>query len=179
MPPAERQRLFFALWPDEGLRLRLVRTLGGREFQKTTGRAVAAQNLHITLRYLGALSPSEQECAERVAAVLHADGFSIELNRVDYWAGPRVAWLGTDEIPAQLQKLVEDLETGLRRCGLPPETRPYQPHLTFLRNARPGGLPRTIEPLSWRVDDFVLVRSVTVSGGVRYELLRRWDLGNG
>ncbi len=177
MPRVEGQRLFFALWPDEELRLRLAELLESGGFRSAAGRAVAAENLHVTLRYLGAISPAQQECAERVAAAIRAEGFSITLNRVGYWAGPRVAWLGTDSIPAPLQRLVAELESGLQGCGLPPETRPYRPHLTILRRARPGGLPRHIEPLPWRLEDFVLVRSIAVPGGVSYETVSRWPLG--
>ncbi|HFC54230.1 MAG TPA: RNA 2',3'-cyclic phosphodiesterase [Gammaproteobacteria bacterium] len=177
MPRVEGQRLFFALWPDDELRLRLAELLESGEFRNAAGRAVAVENLHITLRYLGVISPAQQACAERVAAAIRAEGFSITLNRVGYWAGPRVAWLGAGEIPAPLQKLVAELESGLQGCGLPPETRPYRPHLTILRRARSDGLPRHIEPLPWQVEGFVLVRSVTVQGGVRYEVVRRWELG--
>ncbi len=177
MPPPERQRLFFALWPDEPLRRQLTMVLGGERFRDAGGRAVAPEDLHITLRYLGALSGTRRCCAERVAsAVGRRGGFRMELSHVGYWPGPRVAWLGMEETPAALRQLVDALETGLRGCDLPPERRPYHPHLTFLRKARPEGLPDSVEPLLWQVESFVLAGSVSNRGGVRYRVLRRWSL---
>ena len=175
MPSAEsRQRLFFALWPDEPLRRELQRVLTGKPFEGAVGRQVVPGNYHITLRYLGPLTREQQACAERVADRLRGEDFRLTLDRVGYWAGPRVAWLGTGQVPAALERLVEALESGLEACGFEPERRPFQPHLTFLRKARPTALPATVSPILWPVDHFALVRSRTLPEGVRYDVVRSW-----
>ncbi len=176
MPSAEpRQRLFFALWPDEPLRRELERLLTGGPFKTVTGRRVVPENYHITLRYLGPVTEPQQSCAERVADRLQSEDFQLTLDRVGYWPGPRVAWLGAEQVPAALEKLVEALESGLESCGFEPERRPFQPHLTFLRKARPTALPTTVSPIVWPVDRFALVRSRTLPEGVRYDVVRSWS----
>jgi 2'-5' RNA ligase len=72
--------------------------------------------------------------------------------------------------------LVESLRGTLGECGLAPESRPYQPHITLARKAN-RGLPVTdIEPIHWSVGDFCLAESVTDPQGARYRILRRWPL---
>ncbi len=176
MPPDKRQRLFFAMWPDEALRRRLKQLLAEKPFQAVGGRSVPPENFHITLRYLGSLSESKRQCVERVADNIHADKFQLVLDQAGYWRGPGVAWLGASETPPILLNLVKELETSLEACGLEPESRPYQPHLTFLRKARPEALPSTITPILWQVERFVLVHSVTLPEGVHYEIVRSWNL---
>ncbi len=176
MPPDKRQRLFFALWPDQSLRQQLKQLLAGEAFQAVGGRTVPPENFHITLRYLGSLTELERQCAERVADNIHSDRFQLVLDQADYWRGSRVAWLGASNTPPPLLKLVKSLETGLVSCGLEPESRSYQPHLTFLRKVRPEALPTTVTPVIWQVDRFVLVHSVTLPEGVHYEVVRSWNL---
>ncbi len=176
MPSAEpRQRLFFALWPDQPLRRELERLLTGEPFKAVTGRRVVPENYHITLRYLGPVTEAQQSCVERIADRLQGEDFRLTLDRVGYWPGPRVAWLGAEQVPAALGRLVEALESGLESCGFEPERRPFQPHLTFLRKARPTALPTTVSPIVWPVDRFALVRSHTLPEGVRYDVVRSWS----
>ncbi len=176
MSPDKRQRLFFALWPDEALRQQLKRLLAKEPFRAIDARPVPPENFHITLRYLGLLPVSQRVCAEQIADNIHADSFQLVLDQAGYWRSPKVAWLGASKIPPILLNLVRELETGLELCGLEPESRSYQPHLTFLRKARPEALPSTIPPVIWQVDRFVLVHSITLPEGVRYEIVRSWNL---
>jgi len=176
MPSAEpRQRLFFALWPDESLRQELERILTGESFKAVTGRQVAPENYHITLRYLGPLTEAQQSCVEQVADALRGENFQLTLDKVGYWPGPRVAWLGTERPPIALEMLVKALERGLVSCGFEPERRPFQPHLTFLRKALPKALPTSVSPIAWPVDRFALVRSRTLPEGVQYDIVRSWS----
>ena len=59
------------------------------------------------------------------------------------------------------------INQGLRACGLVPETRPYQVHLTLARNVRGLRLDRdrAIMPLAWKVSQFALVASWTLPDG--------------
>ncbi|HHS84090.1 MAG TPA: RNA 2',3'-cyclic phosphodiesterase [Gammaproteobacteria bacterium] len=176
MPPDKRQRLFFALWPDEALRQQLIKRLSEQMFRSSGGRPVPPENFHITLRYLGSLSSEERQCAEHVADTVRAVSFQLVLDRTGYWRGPKVAWLGAGAPPPALLDLVKQLEAGLVSCGLEPELRSYQPHLTFLRKGRPKMLPAEIPPVIWPVNRFVLVHSVTLPEGVHYEVVRSWNL---
>ncbi len=176
MSQDKRQRLFFALWPDETLRRQLKQLLVKKPFQAIGARPVPPENFHITLRYLGSLPESQRQCAERVADNIHADSFQLVLDQVGYWRDSGVVWLGASNAPLTLFNLVKALETGLESCALEPESRFYQPHLTFLRKACPDALPSTITPIVWQADRFVLVHSVTLPEGVQYKVVRSWSL---
>lgn len=181
--PRDRpQRLFFALWPDDALRQRLA-DCGRPLVQAVRGRAVATENLHITLIFLGDVDAEQQACLEGQATTF-AEGlacppFELRLDQFGHWPRPRVLWLGARETPVPLSLLVERLSAAARECGLSSDTRPYRPHLTLMRKV--ARVPhRLLEapfaPLSWPVSGFVLVRSIVRPPGVAYEVLREWSL---
>ena len=64
MGEGENQRLFFALWPDEGTRERLA-TLA---LDDITVRWVSRDNLHVTLAFLGSVDKHARSCVEHVAS---------------------------------------------------------------------------------------------------------------
>lgn len=171
---AETQRLFFALWPDEAVRAQLARVLG--KVPLKDGKRVAAENLHITLAFLGSVTADRRGCVESVAAAIRGTGFRLTLDRIGHWPKPRVLWAGSSATPAELLALVQALTEGLRRCGFKPEARPFQAHLTLARkvsHVKPG---LTMEPVVWQVDRFCLVRSSTLPEGAKYEVLASWPL---
>ena len=174
-PREKRKRLFFALWPDAKVRQSLAR-IASRSL-KRRGRTVPAENLHLTLAFLGAVPADRQRCMERVADNLAAGTFELAFNHLGYWPRPRVIWSGCEDTPEALLLLVDALRQGMRRCGLEPENRPYRAHMTLARKASVaptfGASHDTVE---WRIGNFHLVESKTLSSGARYETLRSWKL---
>lgn len=172
--PEEVQRLFFALWPDDEVRARLGPLT--RTVVHKTGRPVAAENLHITLVFLGSVVAERFPCVKAVADGVQGKCFRLTLDRIGHWPRPQVLWAGASVTPPELAALARELSEGLKSCGFTPETRPYQAHLTLARKvnrAKPG---LTMEPVSWSVDRFCLVRSLTLPEGVKYEVLASWPL---
>jgi 2'-5' RNA ligase len=169
------QRLFFALWPEAGLQQQLAKAAGAL-LPPGHGRRVVAENLHCTLVFLGAVTPAQRLCVEAAAGAVHVSGFTLTLDRFGYFHRPQVGWLGTTSMPAALAALVADLSRGCAPCGFPPESRPYEVHLTVVRKlTRDPGRPPVI-PIGWRVERFALVESVSTDDGVRYVPLRFWEL---
>ena len=165
--------MFFALWPEPTIRTRLAALLPGLA---EAGRPVAADNLHLTLAFLGPTSARQQACMETWAAGLSCPAFTLELNHYGHWPGPRVAWLAPEQWPEALGELAAALAEGMRHCGLVPDPRPYRPHITLLRKARvlPEGLPELHIP--WQIQGFVLCESCSSAQGVEYRVLRRFGL---
>jgi len=174
-PAPETQRLFFALWPDDALREELHR-LARKVARVGGGKPMAVENLHITLAFLGSIAPDTRQCLENIASSLQIPTFTLVLNQVGYWPRPRVIWFGAGETPMPLRQLAQGLNSGLAVCGLTPETRPFATHLTVMRKASRGPDQTVIPPLSWEVDNFVLVQSLTLPEGAQYRVLRRWSL---
>lgn len=172
----ETERLFFALQPDAATRARCADA--ARTGQPGHCRWVAPENIHLTLVFLGATTPEQRDCAERAVDGHGVSPFVLSLNSMGHFPKPQVTWLGTTTIPAELIRLVQFLTNGLSRCGFSLDARPYVPHVTVARKARRPPTRRSIEPIPWHCDAFVLMKSDTVHGLPRYEVLRRWRLGS-
>ncbi|MDX1514676.1 MAG: RNA 2',3'-cyclic phosphodiesterase [Gammaproteobacteria bacterium] len=171
-------RLFFALWPDGETRRRLAELVprGARR----QGRPVPAENLHLTLVFLGRAEAAARDCVESAAADIR--GFAVELHitHLGFWPRPRVVWAGVETTPPGLVGLVDDLRAAAAGCGLSTESRPYRAHVTLMRKARERpGFHVDIESFRWRADSFHLVESATLPAGARYRLLRSWPLNGG
>jgi 2'-5' RNA ligase len=172
---AERQRLFFALWPDDHTRSALAR-IARERLAGARGRLVAAENLHLTLAFLGSRDADYRACAERAAERLSARAFTLEFVRTGYWPRPRVLWAAPDRTPEALEGLASTLSNALVQCGHEPESRPFRAHITLARKVR-GPLDEAVHtPVRWRVGEFCLVASETRPEGARYSRLRSWSL---
>ncbi|MGH8519928.1 MAG: 2'-5' RNA ligase family protein, partial [Gammaproteobacteria bacterium] len=62
---APTQRLFFALWPSEEARSSLAEVTASLHVRRA--KPVPAENLHITLLFLGSVTAQTRTCAEAIA----------------------------------------------------------------------------------------------------------------
>ncbi|KPV40563.1 hypothetical protein AN478_05090 [Thiohalorhabdus denitrificans] len=173
----EAQRLFFALWPPADLQKELAEAaraaLGGRR-----GRLVPAENLHVTLAFLGEVGPEARRCAEEAADTLNGEAFPLTLDRLGYWARRGLLWAGPTRTPEALPALADELGRALEPCGVERDRRPFQVHITVARKAARMPGRQVIGPLEWRVDRFVLVASSLGPQGAAYTTLREWPLAD-
>ncbi len=180
MPPADSNRLFFALWPGDIVREashQAARDLKLR--MQPSGNLSSPARYHITLLFLGDQVPADKEAAAlQAATTVRAAPFELRLDHAGSFRNPRQVpwWLGAREMPSGLQVLYERLREALGRAGVPPERMRFVPHLTILRDQKMI-LPTTaIKPIAWSVDEFVLIRSHVERQPAEYELLGRWPL---
>jgi 2'-5' RNA ligase len=166
-------RLFFALWPGEAQRLALTRVQ--RVLPAHHGRDAHPEDLHVTLVFLGDLDAERRACAETVADQVRGRPLVLNLDRVGCFPRARVLWCGADHCPDPLLDLVGALNRGLRDCRIRLDHRPYTPHATLARKARPLHGYSLEVPITWPVDHFVLATSQE-GGPPRYRVLRRWPL---
>ena len=161
-------RFFFAVWPP-------VETAGRLEAWASSfeGRRTPATKIHLTLAFLGVVSPDKALAAAReVRGRRHA----IPIDKAHYWRHNRILWVGPREMPAELRALVEALHLQLYRAEYILERRPFAAHVTLARNARP---PAELPPppaVEWPVHEFSLVRSRTSGKGSVYEIVERFPL---
>ncbi len=98
-------------------------------------RWVPPENYHVTLRFIGEAPRYVAEEIDHALSALKAPGFPLTLAGVGTFAkGGRTQslHLGVERHP-QLDRLRSKIETALQRCGLEPERRRFQPHLTLAR----------------------------------------------
>lgn len=170
------ERLFFALWPDEALRSEL--SARARQIQSVAedGTPVPDDNLHITLRFMGALDKAAAKRAESAAGRVRKRDVQLVLDRAGFWPQPRVLWLGCNDAPDPLLGVIADLNTELGGEGFDLRTRPYKPHVTVARGVTVAGTPPPVEPLHWHPERFALVRSSTSGPLSQYDIVAEWPL---
>jgi 2'-5' RNA ligase len=173
---ADLSRLFFALWPDDQTRLKLVRL--SQSIVTQGFRPVHPQNLHITLVFLGQVDAASDLLIKHSVSAISAEPFDLTFDQLSYWSKPKVLCLTCSHTPDEGQTLVAELNREAANCGLQTETRPYQPHITLARHAQ--YLPNlSIEPMVWRAESFCLVESFSEPGGVNYQVRQQWPFTSG
>jgi len=98
-------------------------------------RWVPPENYHLTLRFIGETPRHRAEDIDSALAALSARSFSLTMAGVGtFTKGGRstALWAGVERNP-QLDHLQNKIETALQRCGLEPERRRFQPHVTLAR----------------------------------------------
>ncbi|NPA26122.1 MAG: RNA 2',3'-cyclic phosphodiesterase [Chloroflexi bacterium] len=103
-------------------------------------RWVPVENIHLTLKFLGDVSPRNLELVKSMLdgeVSLHRPfEFGVgTLGAFPHERHPRVLWVGVQG-PRALSDLYEGIETAMARLGYPRERRPFTPHLTLARVAR-------------------------------------------
>jgi 2'-5' RNA ligase len=169
-----RQRLFFALWPDDEVRAALDAT--GKSLLGKRIKRVPAANLHLTLAFAGSVTASVRRCLESSAGAIQLTPFDLTIDQCGHWHRPRIAWIGPTHTPSGLWSLVGAMRTAFESCGLQAETRPYQPHMTLARKISRLTNDTPITPVPWSIRSFSLIESVTDPRGVRYQRLVSWAL---
>lgn len=168
------ERLFLALWPDETVRTALaalcVRADSG------TGRPVPADNIHLTLVFLGSVDAERRACIEDACAAVQVPAFALTLANLHWHARRRMVWVAPVEVPARLSELVGILNSRLTRCGFVPEARPFRAHVTLARDVRRRIAQRPFDAIRWNIGEFCLVDSRPGVRGSVYTICRRWPL---
>ena len=167
------RRLFFALWPDANSRVALA-LLARQVASETRGRAVAADNLHLTLAFLGerpaAMVPDL--CASMVA--IDVAPFSLSLDAVGCWRKTGIASLNASRSVAPLVTLRERIVQALATLGVVIDARAYVPHVTLARRIESVVTRQLAAPIEWHVRSFALVASTLDAAGAKYELQHTW-----
>ena len=135
-------RLFVALRPPPGVR---AACLTAMEDGPPGWAWQDAEQLHLTLRYIGEV---ERPMAEDVASALgslHAPPIDLALSGVGWFDhGPRGALFARVAPVEPLAALHGKVNRALVRAGLKPEGRAFLPHITLARR-RSGA----VDPAGW------------------------------
>jgi 2'-5' RNA ligase len=166
-------RLFFALWPGVRQREALVRIQ--RELPSQRCRPTHPEDFHITLVFLGDVDANRRCCAEEAADRVCGAPFSLKLDSFGCFPRTGVLWCGASESPRPLLDLLQGLNSGLLDCGFRPERRPFKPHVTLARKARPLRQRALEQAVSWPASEFALVIA-RPGERPRYRVERRWPL---
>jgi len=100
-------------------------------------RWVSIQNIHLTLKFLGDISPTNVEALAQILATEanSCSQFDISINGLGSFPNskrPRVLFIGI-RAPAELDALQRGVESACARLGYKSEAGPFSPHLTIGR----------------------------------------------
>ncbi|MEW6446411.1 MAG: RNA 2',3'-cyclic phosphodiesterase [Pseudomonadota bacterium] len=174
-----RRRLFFALWPGDAERAGFAAHLD--DAPSVGGRAMRADNLHLTLAFIGDVEVARLSCLERAgaAAARVAAPCPMIFDRLGLFPEARVLWAGMSRIPPELCLLQSAVAREVaERCGFTLDPRPFVPHLTLRRavDASRAVILPLMAPLAWRADALALVESSREADGVVYRPILYWPL---
>lgn len=143
----------------------------------------ATSNLHITLAFLGQVSPEQQRCLLEHAHRLSSTSAStsqqektLTLNHLGVFSKAKVLYLGLAKTPEWLSFLAQKLSHEAKGVGLFQEQRPYRPHVTIARKT--SDIPEVITSpnLTIKVNSFSLYQSQSTDNGVVYYPLKTFWL---
>lgn len=181
-------RAFLAIVLPPAIQIALAQEI--TRLEKLSGasvRWVAAENIHLTLKFLGEVEPDRLEnlkdglrqlCARQPRLEISVGGLGAFPNL----RRPRILWAGV-QAPPELAIFHQQLEQTAARAGFPAEAQAFSPHITLGRVRQPIGsialntlcaaLAAThIAPSGVAPVDFIhLYRSELLPAGPRYSLL--------
>lgn len=165
-------RCFVALWPDEAARARLAAVVREQQRRFPQARAMPAENLHLTLAFIGELDAAR---AAKLAAALDAlpiESFAWTLDAVGAFERARVLWAAGPPC-APLADLAQRVRTLLDTQRVPYDRKPFVAHVTLLRDLAPADARRAAAaiapPIVLRAGRPLLMQSVQQHGRQLYE----------
>ena len=183
-------RLFIAVDTPEDVRRELARVREHLRASRADARWEPDEKLHCTLKFIGDL-PDRQAgpLGDALAAeTRNAAPFDVRYAGVGCFPDkrrPRIVWAGIQDPAGGIQALAALADRVCRTFGVPPEDRPFHPHVTLGRIrslvSSDDLLSRmdsiTFEGPTVRIGEILLVRSTLKPSGSVYTVVRRFPLG--
>jgi len=182
-------RCFIAINLDDSLKREINSVMAGLRQGNWDVKWVPAENLHITLRFLG---ETPENITEKIRLELAGvsgrhESFDLNFRGVGVFPDrkrPRVVWIDLVH-PKDLIRLQQDVDEYLATLGFERETRDFSPHLTIGRVRSLRGRDfflEAMEALKDRdfgnigVDRIYLMKSDLKPAGAQYSVIAEFPL---
>ncbi|MEQ1648240.1 MAG: RNA 2',3'-cyclic phosphodiesterase [Hyphomicrobiaceae bacterium] len=140
-------------------------------------RWISADNMHLTLRFFGDITSSQEH--DIIEALDGIDEQSLTLNikgAAAFGGNSPTTIYAVVEPTLELLALQRAIERAVRPIGLPPEPRPFVPHVTLarLRHGRPRQIAHFLEDAGHmqldpiHIEEFALMSARPGTGGGPY-----------
>jgi 2'-5' RNA ligase len=139
-------RLFLALEIPSAVRENLAALINelravDASSSKNKARWVRAENLHVTLKFIGHVDAGKLDAIRAALAEVRSDApVELRFRGLGFFPNdrrPRVLWAGVEGSP-NLVALAGEIDARLSKLGIPRETRDFAPPLTLARFDPPG-----------------------------------------
>ncbi len=119
-------------------------------------KLVEPKNIHITVRFLGPISPAMVDRVHGAMKNVKFSPFNVRLQGLGVFPTlnyPRVVWAGITDGAEQLKNIFEQLEPQIHELGFAPDPNGFSPHLTIAR-VRSGANKQRLVDLIQRQEDY-------------------------
>jgi RNA 2',3'-cyclic 3'-phosphodiesterase len=148
-------------------------------------RWTAPESWHITLQFLGNVTPEQLPCLMAHLGKVQSQRISIQLGGIEVFDRAGVLFVGVT-VSEKLAALQRNVSSATEACGFAPESRPYHPHITLAR-VKDHALMRQLRELiagrsrqpafgTFEAEEFLLYESLLDRGGSRYEIRAQFPL---
>lgn len=164
-------RLFIGLTPPPAVRQQLAMARDQAHVQ-FGGKPVPADNLHLTLAFLGQTSLSRLDELTRLIDQCGFMAMTLQLAAIGSFSSAKVVWAGLAERHIALDALAGRLRRVLQQQDFSVDAQGFNAHVTLLRKAVCPA--HTITPtIIWRASQLSLYESRSTPAGVEYHILHR------
>ena len=151
-----------------------------------SARWVAADSIHITLRFIGEITENRLEEIDAALTGLTWKPLSIAVHGTGFFPGtssPRVFWAGLQ--CSTMEGLAAEINARLETAGFDSEKRAFRAHLTLARSKEhrlESTLVKAAEQFAeiefgkFTADRYYLYQSTTKAGGSVYTKLKEYPL---
>lgn len=166
-------RCFIAAWPDEPTRVALSSVSDDVRLRIEHRRATGADDLHLTLVFIGDLAEDVAlELSDAIAA-LRFKPFAWQLDTLGFFKEAGVVWVGAArETTKPLADLAVRVRALLDQMSIFYDRRPLAPHVTLLRGVK-SFAARKVTPIRWSIGSIALYRSEPARQASRYVRVAR------
>ena len=184
-------RLFIAIAIPDDVRNALAQFIEEIRGVAPKAKWVRAENLHITLKFLGETDEAKLPAIQNgLASIRHMEPVSFRFHGLGFFPNeryPRVFWVGM-ETSVKLILLAEAIDEEMHELGFPLEKRAFTPHLTLAR-FEPPALPPPLGPAakqnelrgfgSLTASEFHLIESKLKPTGAEYTTIQSFPFVSG
>jgi len=175
-------RAFVAVFPPPGVQRTLMEA--ARALPTDAFRLTAPERVHLTLKFLGEVSPEDLPRLNSALERMERPGVPFEAATSGFGVFPsarraRILWAGIGDGSGEFESLARAVEAALEPEGFAPENRPFVPHMTLGRARRPATFDPSdaaLPELHFPVRKLHLVQSRHEGSGVAYSSLAEYRL---
>lgn len=160
-------RLFVAINFNTETRSRLIAIRDELRSQSTHGNFSLDENLHLTLAFIGEVSPKKIDKIKAILETVTFDPFEATVEQLGTFSRGTLWWAGFRE-DTPLMLLQREIEHKLALCGFEMDGRKYSPHITLGREVVTEIKPWKIEPFGEPVSAVDLMKSERIGGKLTY-----------
>jgi 2'-5' RNA ligase len=131
------------------------------------GRFSLPENLHLTLAFIGEVSPKKVDKIEAILETVPFSPFGATIDRLGTFSHGTLWYAGLRK-NEPLMILQREITHKLALCGFEMDGRKYTPHITLGREIKTDVKSWNIEPFGETISSIDLMKSERVNGKLTY-----------